>query len=130
MNYKNVSVLLLCVLLACGDDDSKPKTLPEVATSPVVVLDHTFTIRGQITDTGNDKIISAGIVYSSVNELPVLTDSKVEFTNGATTFSTTLDDLPYATDYHARAYATNSVGTAYGNVITFNTGNAPPSRQR
>ena len=41
-------------------------------------------------------------------------------------FSTTITDLDPNTLYHARAYAENSVGIAYGNEIVFTTGIAAP----
>ena len=127
MKRNTLAGLLILLLSACGEDDSKPKTLPEVATSPVVILNHQFTIPAHITSIGNDKITAVGIVYSSTSQLPTLTDSKAEASVGGDSFSVTLLALPYATNYYARAYATNSVGTGYGNVITFNTGSTPPT---
>ena len=41
-------------------------------------------------------------------------------------FSTSLTDLDPNTEYHARAFAKNSVGIAYGNDIEFLTGTAAP----
>jgi hypothetical protein len=42
-------------------------------------------------------------------------------------FTTELADLKIATTYYVRAYATNSVGTSYGEEISFTTGSAKPT---
>jgi len=64
-----------------------------------------------------------GVVYSSTNTTPTVTDTKVSTatstTNGAYTSSIT--GLSVSTTYYARAYAINSAGTVYGAVTTFST---------
>jgi hypothetical protein len=42
-------------------------------------------------------------------------------------FSSTLTNLQPSTLYHVRAYAINSAGVGYGNVVDFTTGNAAPT---
>lgn len=111
---------------SCNDDD-KPQTLPEVTTAAVTdVATTTATAGGEIVSDGNTQVTASGVVYSSTNNLPVLTDSKVDATATSGVFTNELTGLVSGMQYHVRAYATNSVGTAYGNVIDFTTGNAAP----
>ena len=43
-------------------------------------------------------------------------------TNVSTSFSSKLTNLIPSTTYYVRAYATNKLGTSYGEIITFTTG--------
>jgi|GEM_PF-1439575 len=64
-----------------------------------------------------------GIVYSTTNATPTVSDSKTVMTtstgNGA--YSASVTGLSPSTSYYARAYAVNGAGTTYGAVITFTT---------
>jgi hypothetical protein len=64
-----------------------------------------------------------GIVYSTTNATPTVSDSKAIMTtstgNGA--YSASVTGLSPSTSYYARAYAVNGAGTTYGAVITFTT---------
>lgn len=111
---------------ACNEDE-KPMTIPEVTTA--VVTDITITsatVGGEITDDGNANVTVTGVVYSSVVGVPTLADDKIELTDTEGDFSTLLENLNSGTTYHVRAYATNSKGTGYGEVVDFTTGNALP----
>ena len=48
---------------------------------------------------------------------PTIDDSHTSDGSGAGSFYSTLTDLTINTTYHVRAYATNSLGTAYGNEV-------------
>jgi len=73
---------------------------------------------GDIKNNGGAAIISNGVVYSFSNTTPTLSDTVVQN-------SPTLQSGSYALNFsvsnqgtiHARAYATNSEGTAYGDVL-------------
>lgn len=81
-------------------------------------------IVGNITNLGNvASITQYGHVWSTHNA-PTINDNKTSL--GTTTdigvYHSTMTGLTPNTTYYVRAYATNSVGTAYGNVATFKTG--------
>lgn len=138
MNYKQftelklilVAVLIgaLAVMLAsCSDDDEKPKTIPEVTTAAITEFTTTTaTGGGTIVSNGNATITASGLVYSSTNTMPTTADLKTTLATATGSFTSELTGLTSGTPYHVRAYATNSVGTAYGNVVTFTTGNSAP----
>jgi uncharacterized protein (TIGR02145 family) len=115
------------VFLTSCEEDEKQKTLPEVITAEMSNVSTTSaTGGGEIVSDGNDDIAASGLVYSSTNATPTLTDSKTEETMTDDSFISHLEGLTSSTTYHVRAYATNSVGTGYGEVVEFTTGNAPP----
>jgi uncharacterized protein (TIGR02145 family) len=120
------TILIALTFASCGDDDNET-TVPVVVTGTVVNITTTSgTISSTIKDNGNSTITEAGVVYSSnVNE-PTVADNKVKSITTSGEFSVNLDGLTSGTVYHVRAYATNAVGTGYGKVIDFVTGNAGP----
>lgn len=81
-------------------------------------------VAGNITNLGNvSSVIQYGHVWST-RSTPTINDNKTSL--GTTTaigiFHSTVTGLAPNTIYYVRAYATNSVGTAYGNVTSFKTG--------
>jgi hypothetical protein len=129
MKTRILSCMLLLAILSftsCKEDE-KPKTIPVVTTAAVTdVTATTATGGGEITDGGNDEITASGLVYSSTNTTPTLADSKTVEAAKSGAFTSNLTTLSSGTTYNVRAYATNSVGTGYGSVVTFATGNAAP----
>lgn len=84
---------------------------------------------GEITSEGNVAVTARGICWS-INANPSITDNNVPIGNGPGIFTTSITSLAATTTYHVRAWATNSVGTAYGNDISFTTYSnvpAPPA---
>jgi uncharacterized protein (TIGR02145 family) len=128
---------LLSLILSLGwtgafftscDDDEKTKTVPNVTTGTVTEITGTSAIvAGEIVDDGNTAgIIASGFVYSSTNAEPTLADSKTEETATDGEYTSELEGLTSSTTYHVRAYAINSVGAGFGEVVDFTTGNAAP----
>jgi hypothetical protein len=81
---------------------------------------------GTISNDGGASIIAKGICWSTSTN-PTISNSKTIDGTGSSTYSSTLIGLSANTNYYVRAYATNSVGTAYGNQISFKSGAAPPT---
>lgn len=75
---------------------------------------------GSLMETGGAEIIARGICYGK-NTNPTLADSVQLAPNGGNIFYNALSNLDTNTTYYVRAFATNSVGTAYGNQFTFKT---------
>ena len=73
---------------------------------------------GNITSDGGSMVTHRGVVYGTVPG-PTLSNSFTQNGSGVGSFSSTLSGLAPNTTYYVRAYATNSVGTAYGNEISF-----------
>ena len=78
------------------------------------------TIAGNITDDGGEAITARGVCWST-NPNPTIADSKTEEGSGLGSFSSSLTELTEDTTYNVRSYATNEVGTTYGDQVAFTT---------
>jgi len=81
---------------------------------------------GNISNDGGRSITARGICWST-SANPTTANSFVTSGTGTGSFTSLLSVLTASTLYHARAFATNSVGTAYGNDIQFTTLPAAPT---
>ena len=84
-----------------------------------------MTMNGNMTSTGNATITDKGFVYSSSDSTPTIGEFGVtKLSQHPGTFNTTgsysraVTGLSSATTYYYRAFATNSVGTSDGSVIS------------
>ncbi|PTX63793.1 putative secreted protein (Por secretion system target) [Kordia periserrulae] len=105
-----------------------PAELPTLTTStPTNITSSAADLGGNITDDGGDTIIERGVVYSSTDTSPAIGEAGVVTdTNGTGTgiFNETIGGLANSTTYYVRAYAINSAGTSYGNLMSFSTPSA------
>jgi uncharacterized protein (TIGR02145 family) len=125
LTYQLVVTLVLFFSFGCKKSDSAPPpTNPTVTTTALTnVTSSGATAGGTIVSNGNSAITKSGIVWSKTNTTPSLTDSMVAGTTASGSFTTNLTNLDFNTVYYIRAFATNSVGTGYGSVVTLNTAN-------
>ena len=94
---------------------------PTVTTSEVSnISDPYATCGGNVTDDGGATVTARGVCWST-SPNPTLNDSHTTDGSGTGEFTSTLNELVSETIYYVRAYATNSVGTAYGNEVIFST---------
>ena len=95
---------------------------PIVTTSPYNdLLATTVTCGGNVLSDGGMEITSRGICWSDINPTPTIYNNVVEAGAGTGEFTVMLTGLTSATTYHVRAYATNGLGTTYGEAVTFTT---------
>ena len=78
----------------------------------------TATSGGNITDDGGQAITERGICYST-NSNPTTASTKITAEGTTGKFTCNLTGLSLNTTYYLRAYAINSIGTAYGSEISF-----------
>lgn len=117
--------LPLLIVVSCKKNDSAPPpTAPAVTTTPLTnITTSSATTGGTILTDGNAAITKSGIVWSKTNATPTLTDSVMAGTTSKGSFTTNLTGLDFNTVYYIRAFATNSVGTGYGDVLKLSTAN-------
>lgn len=108
-------------------DSCKKEELPILSTSSVSNITGTSASSGgNITSDGGAEITARGVCWDLTSE-PTVSDSKTIDGVGIGQFVSTLNGLNGGSTYHIRAYGTNSVGTAYGEEITFSTEGQAPS---
>jgi uncharacterized protein (TIGR02145 family) len=78
------------------------------------------TTGGDVTQDGGTPVTARGVAYGT-SSTPTTSGTITSDGTGTGVFTSTLTGLTPSTTYYVRAYATNSVGTAYGNVISFST---------
>jgi len=76
------------------------------------------TLRGNVISDGGGEISKRGVVWSKGYN-PMLTDKMVDAGTGVGEYEATINGLTEGEMYYARSFATNSSGTAYGNIIEF-----------
>ncbi|WP_294963435.1 hypothetical protein [uncultured Flavobacterium sp.] len=79
-------------------------------------------VGGTISSNGGSVFSSIGVCVSSVNSIPTVADAKTDIVaTSENAFEISLIGLTANTKYYTRAYAVNSLGTFYGEVVPFTT---------
>ncbi len=111
--------LMLPFLLCCKKEVIK--VIPTVTIAAITELTATTaTSGGVVTYDGGASVTSRGVCWSA-NEDPTTADSKTSNASGTGNFSSSLTGLTPGGTYHIRAYALNSVGTAYSSQVKLTT---------
>ncbi len=100
-------------------------TITTTAASAVTAI--SAATGGNISDDGGDPVTQRGVCWNTTGSPVITADPFTSNGTGTGSFPSTAQVLSAATTYRLRAYATNSVGTAYGNEITFTTLAATPT---
>jgi len=96
-----------------------------VASTAVTNVDKTSaTAGGTVTDEGGSPVTSRGVVYGFEAD-PTLSSGSVVAGSGLGIFTAPLTGLLPNSVYYVRAYATNALGTSYGEQFTFTTLSQP-----
>ena len=96
-------------------------TLPTVTTTAASsITTTTASSGGNVTSAGDYPVTERGVCWSTAIS-PTLSDSHTSDGSGPGIFTSALSGLSSGMTYYVRAYATNGVGTAYGNQVTFGT---------
>lgn len=124
-------VLLMALTQACkkSSDNSptpNPADLPTLTTSAISNITQTSaSTGGNITIQGSSAVTARGTVWGTTSGPTLSRGTTTSDGSGTGTFTSTLNGLSPGSIYYARAYATNSYGTAYGNELSFTTTGAP-----
>ncbi len=100
---------------------STAATLPTVTTAAVTnVTAITVTFGGNVTADGGAPVTARGVCWA-LHRTPDMSNNHTTDGSGTGSFFSSLSNLSEGTTYYVRAYATNSVGTAYGEEVCFTT---------
>lgn len=121
--FKSLLLIVIIATLSVGSDaqtKDEEISLPEVKTLQVKTITHyTCIAGGKIISDGGSTIVKSGICWSKSNPLPDFSGDYVVSKGNA--FNEYLKCLDPNSKYYVRAFATNSKGTAFGDVVVFNT---------
>jgi hypothetical protein len=109
--------------VACGFEHTiaMTKSTPIITTTSITNITETSaSTGGNITVDGGASVTTRGVCWSTSHN-PTISDSKTTDGNGTGSFSSTITCLTHVATYYVRAYATNSIGTAYGEEKIFTT---------
>lgn len=94
-------------------------TEPTVTTNDLNVYTNSIALNGKVESENGVNVTARGFCYSTTNTNPTINDSKITVDGGTGFFSYNMYVVTRGITYYVRAYATNSAGTAYGEVKTF-----------
>jgi len=133
INFTLFLIVIIITLTSCDksggvvNNDGDSNTSDTILTKPILttssvslITDATATSGGNITSDGGANIIARGVCWNT-SQFPTTANNKTTDSNGTGIFSSLITGLTQESKYYVRAYATNSVGTTYGNEQSFNT---------
>ncbi len=98
-----------------------PQTTPSIETLPVYNISLSSAMSGgNITDDGGMPVLERGICWA-LNTGPTTSDFTDPQGGDPGSFNALMNGLSSGTTYYVRAYATNALGTAYGEELVFTT---------
>lgn len=104
---------------------SPQATIPTLSTTAISAIGITAaTSGGSISADGGSPVTARGECWSTSSGPTTALSTKTLDGTGTGSFTSSITGLTGSTTYFVRAYATNAVGTAYGNEMTFTTGAA------
>ncbi len=126
------SLAILLFVLGCGTDSNPEPTgtanLPTLNTTTISDINSSSASGGgDILTEGGTSISARGVVWSTTNSPTVALSTKTIDGVGIGIFKSALSELEPSTTYFVRAYATNNLGTAYGNEVEFTTATELPT---
>ena len=124
MNLKRLLISIVIVTLSsCSTEKNTPKTAPQLTTTTVSNISLiSATSGGNVTSDGDEAVTARGIVWNTITAPTTNLSTKTIDGAGIGIFSSSITNLIPSSTYFVKAYATNSVGTAYGNELSFTTG--------
>jgi len=82
------------------------------------------TSGGNVSNDGGSQVITRGVCFN-ISQNPTIANAKTVDGAGTGSYISSITGLSPNTTYYVRAYATNSVGTAYGSQVNFNSSDYP-----
>jgi uncharacterized protein (TIGR02145 family) len=97
-------------------------SLPTLTTTAAsLITQTTASSGGTISSDGGASITARGVCWSTSSNPTISLTTKTTDGSGVGAFTSNITGLSANTTYYVRAYATNSVGTAYGNQLNITT---------
>lgn len=91
-----------------------------IQTTSVAIGYNSTVVNGNLVNNGNQLILAKGICFSPQPN-PSLGNTVIASDNELGPFTVTIPDLTPGTTYYVRAFATNTIGTSFGEELSFTT---------
>ena len=124
--WSSIGFALVLSVFFCSCSEDKTTT-PDRSTTPVVstaavsaITRTTAECGGTVTANGGAAVTARGVCWGS-SATPTIADDATVDGAGTGSFASSITGLSAGSPYYARAYATNSVGTGYGEARSFTT---------
>ena len=114
-------IIVMNVFDPCSQWDygTPPAELPTVTTASIGGITESGAVSGgNVTSDGGSPVTERGVCWGT-SQNPTTDSDKTIDGSGSGSFTSTISGLSPNTPYYVRAYATNSIGTAYGAQETF-----------
>lgn len=122
MKLLHVGIYLLFVfsISSCaGEDRSDERPFrPTVSTRSVSVEGNSCTLVGEVLSSPNSSLKNCGFSFGTKS-----TQQQISINNPSALFTARVDSLKAQQRYFAVAFATNGMGTSYGDTIWFKLNN-------
>ena len=118
-NIIYIAALACLMVVACGKEET---LIPNnrIETHEVVVGSNCTATCSSTVEIDENYLTDRGVCWST-NPEPTIDDNHVSNGKKVGTLTSELNNLTGNTTYYVRAYATNQIGTHYGNELTFST---------
>jgi hypothetical protein len=94
---------------------------PVLSTNAITsITSNSASCGGNVTNDNSYAVTAKGVCWNT-STAPTIADNITSDGTGTGTYSSSITGLSALTTYYTRAYATNAVGTSYGNEISFST---------
>lgn len=116
-------VTLTIAMVSCEPNIVTPNNeCPTVVTKSVTeITESTAKVISQVVADGGTAVTERGVCWNTDGAPTILDYRAKDAEVGLGTFASNLSDLEANTTYYVRAYATNAVGTSYGEEKSFTT---------
>jgi uncharacterized protein (TIGR02145 family) len=130
-----VILSLFVLMVACTKEETTAEettslpssSIPILTTAPITSITFSTALNGGlITSDGGSTVTSRGVCWSIATNPTIALSTKTIDGAGIGSFTSVLAELKENTTYYIKAYATNSIGTAYGTQLSFITTTAMP----
>jgi uncharacterized protein (TIGR02145 family) len=113
------TILIIILISSCKKDVQV--LLPEVITASTSnILYESAVSGGTVASDGGGNVVARGVCWSTAPD-PTTADHKTADGTGKGDFTSSIYGLKLGTLYYVRAYAMNTMGTVYGDPVTFTT---------
>jgi hypothetical protein len=98
-------------------------SVPSISTHQASNLtDNSAVSGGTVSSDGGSSVTQRGVCFS-ISQNPTLNNAVIYNGTGIGSFTSSISGLTPNTTYYVKAFASNAIGTAYGNQISFATEN-------